>query len=216
MEVAQGTRITGELQNSIDVRKVQVGDQVVLKTSQAIKSGGQTVVNKGARLFGHVTEATQKTKDNNESRLGLLFDRIENGPLEVPITASITSIGNAHTNGRDNSDLADSDVGSSSSRTTSSQGGGGIIGGVTRSVTSTTASVVDTTTSAVGTAVRGTTNAVGGLTGATTQSLGKIQITESTDASVATGSILTLRGENLRLVKGTTLNLVVSQSASLK
>jgi hypothetical protein len=76
-------------------------------------------------------------------------------------------------------------------------------------------SVVDTTTSPVGTAVRGTTNAVGGLTEKTTQSLGRIQITESTDASVATGSILSLRGDNLRLEKGTTLNLVVKQTASV-
>src|ERR1700692_435927 len=51
-----GTRLAGELQSTIDARKAKVGDQVVLKTTQAIKSQGRTVVGKGSRLIGHVTE----------------------------------------------------------------------------------------------------------------------------------------------------------------
>src|SRR6185503_13144176 len=61
-----GTRLSGELQNSIDVRKAKVGDQVVLKTTQALKSGGRTVVKKGSRLVGRVTEGAQTTKGNGE------------------------------------------------------------------------------------------------------------------------------------------------------
>jgi len=70
-----GTRLAGELQSTIDARKAKVGDQVVLKTTQAIKSQGRTVVSKGSRLLGHVTEVSQKSKSSGESRVGLLFDR---------------------------------------------------------------------------------------------------------------------------------------------
>jgi hypothetical protein len=214
IDIASGTRITGELQNNIDVRKAKVGDEVVLKTSQAIKSSGQIVVNKGARLFGRITEVTQKTKDNNQSRLGLVFDRLEQGSLEVPIVASITSVSARHAAvGSDDSEMASSDV---STRSTSrSQGSGGLIGGVTNTVTSTTGAVVGATTNAVGTAVRETSNVVGGVTGSA-GSLGRIQITESADASVATGSVLSLRGDNIRLDKGTTINLMLTQSASVE
>src|SRR6266446_1554808 len=55
-----GTRLAGELQNTIDVRRAKVGDQVLLKTTEAIKSGGRTVVGKGSRLVGHVTEVAQQ------------------------------------------------------------------------------------------------------------------------------------------------------------
>ena len=74
-----GTRLAGELQSTIDARKAKVGDQVVLRTTQAIKSQGRTVVSKGSRLIGHVTEVTQQSESNGESRVGLLFDRLEGG-----------------------------------------------------------------------------------------------------------------------------------------
>lgn len=229
IEVADGTRIAGELQNSVDVKKAKVGDQVVLKTTQAIKSNGQIVVNKGAHLFGRITEASQKTKTNGESRLGILFDHLESNSLEVPIMASIVSVVSGHAGARDNQDLFGSEVGSSSSggaRSTVSgqsgaQGGGSLLGGVTSSVggvvsgaTSTTGNVVGSTTSAVGTSINGTTNAVGGVASGTGSHLGQIHISESTDASVGSGSVLSLRGDNLRLEKGTTFNLVLNQSAS--
>ena len=59
-----GTRLTGELQSALDARNAKVGDQVVLRTTQAIKSQGRTVVNKGSRLIGHVNQVARKTKSN--------------------------------------------------------------------------------------------------------------------------------------------------------
>ncbi|HEV8369419.1 MAG TPA: hypothetical protein VGQ39_15795 [Pyrinomonadaceae bacterium] len=239
LELANGTRIAGELQNSVDVRKAKVGDQVVLRTTQAIRSNGRTLVNKGARLFGHITEVAQKSKTDNESRLGILFDRLESNSLEVPITASIVSVvhGQVAAQGG-NRDILSDDMSSSSSgddmsssssgsmRSTSStqrgQSGGGLLGGVTSSVggvvsgtTSSTQDVLGRTTTAVGSTVNGAANATGAVAGGTSRAIGRIQISESTDASIATGSVLSVRGDNLRLEKGTTFNLVVSQSATV-
>lgn len=220
-----GTRLTGQLQNTIDVRRSKVGDQVVLKTTQVIKSGGRTVVSKGSRLVGHVTEVAQKSKGNGESRVGILFDHLENGVLQMPIAATITSItsgsASAHAN---NEDLFASDaMANSSSRSTtsarssSSGNNGGLlggVGGVANSTTSTVGSVVGNTTSTVGSTVDSTTRAVGNTTTGVDRSLGGIQISQTSSTSVEGSSVLSLQNSNLRLEKGTNFSLVLTQSAS--
>lgn len=216
-----GTRLAGELQSTIDARKAKVGDQVVLKTTQAIKSEGRTVVSKGSRLIGHVTEVSQSTKSNSESRIGLLFDRLEGGSLNMPIAATITSIVNARASARADDDLFASDASSSSSSRTgagasrsSSANSGGLVGGVVNSTTSTVGNVVGGTTAAVGSTVDSTTNVVGSSATGVSRSLGGIQISQSSNTSVEGSSVLSLQGGNLRLDKGTTFNLVLTQSAS--
>ncbi len=120
IQLDSGTHLSGELQSAVDVRKAKVGDQVVLKTTQAIKSGGRTVVGKGAKLIGHVTEVAQKTKGESQSRVGILFDRLEQGSLAVPISVTISSITNGSANVRRNDDDVFATNANSSARSTSS------------------------------------------------------------------------------------------------
>ena len=233
VNIASGTRLAGELQNTIDARKAKVGDEVFLKTTQAIKSEGRTIVNKGARLIGRVTEVSGKAEANGESRVGILFNRLESGSLEVAIAASIASISKSQANalGKDQADAGIDASGSSSAsarptasgQRTSSSGSvvGGVVGGVTNSVggvvnaTSTaTSDVLGSTATAVDSAVNGSTSVAGGATSAVGRSLGRIQISESADASASGGSVLSLRGENLRVEKGTTFIVVLTQAAS--
>lgn len=217
-----GTRLNGELQNTVDVRKAKVGDQVVLKTTQAIKSGGRTVVGKGAKLIGHVTEVAQKGKGESQSRVGILFDRLEQGSLALPISATISSITSGSANVRRNDEdlfgaSASSSARSSSSASTSSGSGGGLLGGtggVVNSTTSTVGNVVGGTTSAVGSTVNSTTSVVGSTASGVGGTLGRIQISESSSTSVEGSSVLSLQGGNLRLDKGTNFNLVLTQSAN--
>jgi hypothetical protein len=220
-----GTHLAGQLQNTIDVRQAKVGDQVVLKTTQAIKSDGRTVVGKGSRLVGHVTEVAQKSKDNGESRIGILFDRLEQGPLQVPIAATISSLtrSNASTQAS-NEDVFSNDAmaggsarSTSSARSSSGGTGGGLlggVGGVANSATSSVGSVVNGTTSAVGSTVGSTTSAVGNTATGVGRSLGGVQISQSSSTSVDGSSVLSLQGGNLRLEKGTNFNLVLTQSTS--
>lgn len=215
-----GTRLTGQLQNTVDVRKAKVGDQVVLKTTQAIKSGGRTVVGKGAKLMGRVTEVAQKTKGDSQSRIGILFDRLEQGSLAVPISATISSITSGSAKVRhDDEDPFGASAGSSaraSSSASTSSGGGGLLGtgGVVNSTTSTVGNVVGGATSAVGSTVNSTTGVVGSAASGVGGTLGRIQISESSSTSVEGSSVLSLQGGNLRLDKGTNFNLVLTQSAS--
>lgn len=218
IDIQSGTRLAAELQNSVDVRKAKVGDQIVLKTTQAIKSEGRTVVNKGARLIGHVTEVEQKTKANGASRIGFVFDRLERGSLEFPISATITSITRGRASARaGDEDLFGSDARSSTSASTSSQSSGSLLGGVTSTaggVVNTAGNVAGGTTAVVGTTVDSTAGAVGGTATRMGGSLGRIQISQSSSTSAEGGAVLSLRGENLRLEKGTTFNLLINQSAS--
>lgn len=211
-----GTRLAGELQSTLEARKAKVGDQVVLRTTQAIKSQGRTVVSKGSRLVGHVTEVSEKSKSSGESRIGLLFDRLEGGSLNMPIAATITSVVSGAANARaGNDDLFDTSSSTSSrasagSSRSSSANNGGLLGGTT----STVGNVVGGTTAALGSTVDSTTNVVGNTTTGVSRSLGGIQISQSSNTSVEGSSVLSLQGGNLRLEKGTTFNLTLTQSAS--
>ncbi len=220
VNLESGTQLAAQLQNTVDVRNAKVGDQVVMKTTRAIKAGGRTVVGKGARLIGHVTEVAQKSKGNGESRVGIIFDRLEHGPLAMPISATISSITSAGTSVNASNDemFGTSASGSGRATTTSSaSSSGGLlggVGGVVNSTTSTVGTAVGGATSAVGSTVNSTTNTVGNTTSGLGRSLGRIRITESSSTSVKGGSVLSLQGDNLRLEKGTNFNLVLTQSAS--
>ena len=230
INIQSGTHVAGQLQNTLDARKAKVGDQVVLKTTQAIKSDGHIVVNKGARLPGHVTSVEQKTSANAQSQIGLLFDWLESGSLAVPITATINSITQAATHaqasqddmfGSDASTMTSSRSTATTQRSGGSQSGGGFLcgvtntaGGVVNTTTSAAGGVASGATSAVGPTVHSTTSAAGQTTAVAGRSLGGIQINESSSTSAQGGSTLSLQGGNLRLEKDTTFNLVISQSAS--
>jgi hypothetical protein len=224
VNLQSNTQLVAQLENSLDARRAKVGDQVALKTTHAVKQNNEVIVPKGARLLGHVTEVQQRTKSNSESRIGVIFDRLLKGSLDMPITATIVSITQARSQTRAGDSSLDSDVMSSSSArssagtsSSSQRGGGGLLGGVGNTV----GGVVNTTTSTVGNVAGNTTNAVGSTVGATTSTAGNLtgslrglQINQSSSASAEGGSTLSLSSGNLRLESGASFNLLVSNSTS--
>lgn len=232
LNLQSGTQMSGQLENSLDARHAKTGDRVVLKTTQAIKQDGQVIVPKGSRLIGHVTDVQQRTKEDNQSVIGIAFDRLQNGSTNVPITATIVSITQARSQAQAmaGDDLFGSQTMASSSsqataRSTSSGGsgqrGGGLLGGVGNTVggvlnttTSTVGNVAGGATTAVGSTVGATTNATANTTGNLTGQLRGLQITQSSNTSAQGGSALSLNGGNLHLDSGTTFNLSVSNASS--
>lgn len=227
--LASGTQIAGQLQGTLDAKNARVGDQVVLKTTQAVKQNGQVVVQKGSKLIGHVTEVQQKAKDNATSKIGVVFDTLQQGGSRLPINAVITSVmqaaASANISGDD--DMMGSGMSTTSastaSRSSSSGSSGGLLGGVGNTVGGVTNGAVSTVGGVANTAgqtVGGVTSTAGQTLGSTTQSVGGtlrgLQITQSTDASANGGSTLSLTGGNVKLDKGATVNLSVSQSSSVK
>ena len=220
LDLASGTRLTAQLENALDVRRARVGDRVVLKTTEAVKANGETVVKKGARLFGTVTDVRQRAGGSAESSVTLLFDRLESGSLTAPVSVTINSVSQTAARARTGDDTFGASAESRGSASARTQGGtsGGLLGGVTDAVGST----VGSTTRTVGGVAGGATDTVGGATetvGSATREVGRtasgIRVTQSVGASLEGGSTLSLVGDNLRLEKGTKFNLTLSGSAGV-
>jgi hypothetical protein len=234
VSLQSGTQLAAQLENTLDARHAKAGDRVVMKTTQAVKQNGEVVVPKGSRLIGHVTDVQQRTRNDNESVIGIAFDRLQKGSMDMPIAATIVSITQAHA--RTQSSTSDDVFGSqtmtsSSSRSSTSAGSGqrGGSGGLLGGVGNTVGGTLNTTTSTVGNVAGGAATAVGSTVGATTSAttnatantngnlggtLRGLQITQSGNASAAGGSTLSLAGGDLRLESGTTFNLSVSNTAN--
>jgi len=93
------TRLSGrtalqvELSKSVDAKKAKPGDPVEAKLTQDVKSDGQVVLHRGARVVGHLTEAKAKSKENPESRLGIVFEKaVGKGSEEFAFTAVVIAL----------------------------------------------------------------------------------------------------------------------------
>jgi len=204
------TNLQAELQNTLDVRNAKVGDQVILKTTQAVKQGGQVIVPKGTSLIGHVTEVQQRAKNGVPSKLGMVFDRLQGRDLSTPISATISSITNLHAAAGPASDDTSADLmgsGSTSSRSSGGSSGGGLLGGVTNTV----GGVVNSAAQTAG----GVANTATGTLANTTQAVGNtvngIQISASASGSAQSSTTLSSPSNNIRLDKGATFNLNVQK-----
>ena len=206
-----GTQLAAQLQSTLDARRLRVGEQVVLRTTEAIKVNGRTIVNRGARLLGRVTEVQQRTRGNAESSVTLVFDQLQSGSLTTPISATITSITQARARARTSDDSVGADASARSTtagRAQTSGGGGGLLGGVGNTVGSTVGSVVGTTTRTAGETVGGATETVG-------STVGSIRITQASETSAEGGATLSLRGDNLRLERGATFRLRLNEAVRI-
>lgn len=198
------TALEAELQKTLDVKNARIGDEVVLKVTQNIKQSGEVIVPKGAKILGRVTEVQERSKQNAMSKLGVVFDRIEGKNLNSPINATITSITNVASSASLNNDLfaSDTSANSSSAGTVSNSGsGGGLLGGVTNTV----GGVVNTTTNTVGQTLGGTTRTLG-------NTVRGINISQSASGSANGSTTLSAQNKNLKVEKGATFRLFVSES----
>ncbi len=91
--LASGTAMNAALSQPVDAKKNKPGDQVTAKTTEATKSEGKVVIPKGSKLIGHVTECKQRSKEEKESALGIVFDKavLKNGE-EIPLNVSIRAL----------------------------------------------------------------------------------------------------------------------------
>ena len=226
VNLSTGTTIEAALSSAVDARKNKEGDQVVARTTQAVKSDGQVVIPKGSRLVGHVTQAKAKAKGESQSALGIVFDRavLKNGQ-EVPLHVVIQALAAAEASASTPVGAADTmDSAAGSGRAGSS--GGGMVGGVGSTVGS-TAGAVTSTAGAAGSAATGavgatantaasTTGAAGrgaaaALTSSSTGVIGLQGLALNSDVSSATqGSLIVSSTKNVHLDSGTRMVLRVA------
>ena len=236
--LGSGTAINAELTAPVDSKKAKPGDPVAARTTEPTKSNGKTVIPKGSKLVGHVTQASARAKGDSESAVGIVFDKaiLKNGqevPLNVAIQALASAQSTAVASGGNDTGIMSGAGGSAMGSGRAS--GGGALGGVT-SPAGATAGTVTNTAANVGNTAGGTLNstagaatntvaaskgAVGGLNAAgelTSSSQGVFGLQgvnlSSATTGAAQGSLITSAGKNLHLDRGTQMLLVTQAAGS--
>src|SRR6185437_16320174 len=94
-----GSTVQAELTKPVDARKNKPGDEVMARTTQDVKSNGYTVLPKGSKIVGHVTEVQARGKGQKESRVAMAFERavLKNGS-QVPMSLTLQAIGSSQAN----------------------------------------------------------------------------------------------------------------------
>jgi hypothetical protein len=92
--LASGSPIEASLTKSLDTKKAKKGDPVNARiTEDAKEQSGTTVIPKGSKLEGHVTQASSREKGDSYSTLGIVFDKaILKDGQEVPLNVSLQAI----------------------------------------------------------------------------------------------------------------------------
>ncbi|HXN52901.1 MAG TPA: hypothetical protein VN943_13285 [Candidatus Acidoferrum sp.] len=230
--LSSGTAMNATLSQPVDAKKNKPGDQVTAKTTEATKSDGKVVIPKGSKLVGHVTECKQRSKEEKESALGIVFDKaILKNSEEIPLNVTIHALAAAQT-------AAASSVGDDLSAGGGAMGsarasGGGALGGVRSTAGTAGGAVTNTAASAGGVAsgaVNSTVNAAGAARGAVGGLNSAGQLTSNSQgvfglqglnlnaaaANDTQGSVITSTSRNVHLDSGTQLLLVSQAQAPAK
>jgi hypothetical protein len=238
--LANGSTINAALTAPVDSKKCKPGDTVTAHTTEATKSEGKMVIPKGAKLVGHVTQASARAKGDADSSLGIVFDKaiLKNGeevPLNVAVQALASAQSAAATNVGGEMPASAMGGGSASAAGSGRAMGGGALGGVTSAaggaagtVTNTAASAGSTAGGTLNSTARSTTNAAAGEKGAVGGLNAAGQLTSGSQgvfgmqgvglSSATTGAaqeaLITSAGKNVHLDSGTQMLLVTQAAAT--
>lgn len=238
--LAAGTAINAELDKSLDSKKAKAGDSVTARTTEAVKEDGRVVLPKGSKLSGHVTRASARGKGDNDSTLGVLFDRAElKGGQEMAVQLTLQALAapsGATPIGGDDLQGMGSPGSSVSAGSAGRANPGAPVGGAVSGAGGTVARTTGDVSGAADSTVNSTTNAAAGVAGsATATSPGAVgglnssgQLTSNSrgvfglnglrltaEASNSTqGSVIASGGKSVRLDSGTRLLLTTQANTS--
>jgi hypothetical protein len=232
--LATGTAFNAALSSPIDSKKCKPGDPVNAHSTEAVKSEGKTVIPKGSKLVGHVTQASARGKGESESSLGIVFDKaiLKNGQ-EIPLNAGIQAMASAQSSASAAGSDMDTMGGMGASAAGSGMAGGGsALGGVTSTAGGAAGTVTNTAANVGGVAsgtVNSAANAAGSIAGTSKGAVGGLntagQLTSNSQgvfglnglnlsaagSNATEGSVITSAGKNVHLESGTRM-LLVSQA----
>src|ERR1700739_875273 len=87
-----GSILYAVLTKTVDAKKAKVGDPVSAVLAADVLAHGKVVVRHDSKLVGHVTEVQIHTKEQPESRLGIVFDRAITKGGELPFQSLLLAI----------------------------------------------------------------------------------------------------------------------------
>lgn len=218
LPIAPGSVIPVELIKTIDAKKVKTGDQVQARVTQDMKATtGEVLVPKNTKVLGHITEDQPRTKEEKESHIGIAFDHVltKNGTesqLPMSIQAIIAPSNSAPSNSRaDNSAIAGSPISPGAGGTYPGEAspgnmgrGPGTGGPAPTQMPNAPAAGSDWPSNPQAGA-----NAHQPITGNTQGVVGISNLTLSTPANTAKGSLISSEKNNVKLESGTLMLLRV-------
>jgi hypothetical protein len=239
--VKAGTKLKAELESTVDTRTAKPGDEVVARVTKDVKQDGQTVVRKGDRLKGRITEVQRpqakgegKAAAESGSRVAVVFDRLVQGESTSQLNAVLTGVLSTPAERRARQEQAMREEPmmaeprpAAAPAGGSASGDAGLLGGVGSTVGSVAgaagsaagnvAATADSTLAGAGSTLGATTDAaVGGTVGAVVATPAKaIRLDSQAQARNQTGasSVLSTREGHLRLDTGTQLEFRVAGQA---
>lgn len=88
-----GADLVAELNKSVNCKKAKLGDPVKATLTQDVIAHGRIVIRRGSKLLGYVTEAKVRTREDGESRLGVVFDKaLLKGGQEIDFMALVRAL----------------------------------------------------------------------------------------------------------------------------
>jgi hypothetical protein len=219
-QLQAGSTVQAELTKPVDARKNKPGDEVVAKTTQDMKSNGQTVLPKGSKLVGHITEVQAREKGQQESHMGIAFEHaiLKNG-TQVPMALTLQAIGSSQANAAaamGDSEIAGSTMAGENLSGMATASGSGATRRALGGVTSTTGQVVNTAGGATGGTVQAAHSAGAGVAGGLNSTsrgvvgLHGLNLAPATTSSAKAGSVISSSTSNVHLDSGTQMILSAS------
>jgi len=85
--------VSGELVSKLDTKNAKNGDEVVIKTTEKTTIGNGTVIPKGSKITGHVTDVQAHDESNPNSKVAIQFDQAEiKGGQTLPIKSVLQAL----------------------------------------------------------------------------------------------------------------------------
>jgi hypothetical protein len=209
-KIAPGSVIPVQLTKSLDAKKAKTGDEVDAEVTADLKAeNGDIIVPKNTKVVGRVTEAQTRNKEQKESQVGIAFDHavMKNGsdmtmPMSIQAIVAQSYLSGGNSSGGNGGTAQPSP--SPAAGGTSSGNYGARSGGMG-------APQAATPQAPSGDAPAPAANAHQPITGKTEGVLGIPNLTLSTTADTAHGSVMSSEKNNVKLEGGTLLLLRVNQ-----
>jgi hypothetical protein len=85
--------VTAELTGKLDSKTAKAGDSVVLKTTEKATMADGTVIPKGSKIMGHVTEAQPYVANSDNGRITLQFEQAQlKSGQTLPIKSALQTV----------------------------------------------------------------------------------------------------------------------------
>lgn len=226
LKLSNGAQLQAALKNTLDSKRVENGQQFLLRTTKDVKVRGQNVLKKGATLVGHVVAAQSKAEGEGRAGMTLMIDGVQQGNQVIPLQAVFVGMVQQTVQTTATSEWNDPMPTPAAPRNAGGGGiGGGVLGGATGAVSSTLGATGQTVgnlgngalNGTLSSTANGTLSAASNITsGGTINEPGRVLfslqngLTATSSASVSGATEFSRAGKDVKLEKGTEFLLAVT------